>query len=205
MAISQGASGYADLSAGASGTNSTPYAGHLANSAPCGADVPAILTMATAQGTQAIPLSIPTGGPGAVQTDLAAGALAIPDDDAGGVASSVFVATRGRIKDLDVTIPAITHGWVGDLAIEISGPDGTTVRLADHPGGPDNGGDNFTGTVFDDEAAQNISQASAPYTGSFRPQADQLSRFDGKSRRGTWTLRVRDLSEGDAGTLQAGA
>ena len=44
------------------------------------------------------------------------------------------------------------HGWVGDLAIDLTGPDGTTVRLADHPGGPDNGGDNFTGTVFDDEA-----------------------------------------------------
>ena len=44
---------------------------------------------------------------------------------------------------------------------------------------------------------------AAPYTGNFKPQNDQLSRFDGKSRRGTWTLRVRDLFEGDVGTVRA--
>jgi Bacterial Ig-like domain len=57
------------------------------------------------------------------------------------------------------------------------------------------------GTVFDDEAATNITDGGAPYTGSFRPQNDQLSRFDGKRQEGTWTLRVRDLFEGVTGTL----
>ncbi len=110
------------------------------------------------------------------------------------------------IKDVDVRIPRITHGWVGDLKIELShtdGPTTTTVKLAEHPGGPDNSGKNFTDTVFDDEAAQNISSGTAPYTGSFRPQNDELSRFDGMNRQGTWTLRVRDLFEGDAGTLDS--
>jgi hypothetical protein len=55
--------------------------------------------------------------------------------------------------------------------------------------------------VFDDEAPANISQGAAPYTGAFRPQNDQLSRFDGQQQQGTWTLRVRDLFEGDTGTL----
>ena len=86
-----------------------------------------------------------------------------------------------------MSIPRITHGWVGDLAIELShtdGPTTTTVELAEHPGGPDNSGKNFTDTVFDDEAAQNISSGTAPYTGSFRPQNDELSRFDGKEQAG---------------------
>jgi subtilisin-like proprotein convertase family protein len=113
----------------------------------------------------------------------------------------VFVPDRGRIKDVNVTVAGIAHTWVGDLQVDITGPDGTTVRLADHPGGPNNQGNNFSGTVFDDETGTNISQGSPPYTGNFKPQNDQLSRFDGKSRRGTWTLRVRDLFEGDTGTL----
>jgi subtilisin-like proprotein convertase family protein len=114
----------------------------------------------------------------------------------------LFVPDRGRIKDVNVNVSGINHGWVGDLVIDITGPDGTTVRLADHPGGPNNSGNNFAGTVFDDQAGTNISEGSAPYTGSFTPQSDQLSRFNGKSRRGTWTLRVRDLFEADVGTLQ---
>jgi hypothetical protein len=75
--------------------------------------------------------------------------------------------------------------------------------LALRPGGAENSGDNFTNTVFDDEAAIGLGGrgSAAPYTGSFRPQGDRLSRFDGKQQQGTWTLRVTDLSAGDTGTL----
>ncbi|MBA3263593.1 MAG: S8 family serine peptidase, partial [Thermoleophilaceae bacterium] len=213
LAVTQGSSTYPTIvEDDGVGANSTRFAAHLANSATCGADVPATLAIASGAETQTVPLVLPTGEPGALQTNSAVGPqvpLAIPDDDAAGVSSSVFVPDRGRIKDLNVTIPGtggdpgIDHGWVGDLIIDITGPDGTAVRLADHPGGPDNDDDDFAGTIFDDEASQNISQGTAPYTGNFRPQNDQLSRFDGKSRRGTWTLRVRDLFEGDTGTLRA--
>jgi subtilisin-like proprotein convertase family protein len=104
-----------------------------------------------------------------------------------------------------VTLPSqgIVHPSDGDLVIDITGPDGTTVRLADHVRGPDYQGQGFSGTTFDDEAVNNISQGTAPFAGNFRPQSDQLSRFDGKSRRGTWTLRVRDLFAGGVGTLRA--
>ena len=43
--------------------------------------------------------------------------------------------------------------------------------------------------------------SAAPYTGSFRPQGDQLSRFDGKEQQGTWKLRVSDRYENDTGSL----
>jgi subtilisin-like proprotein convertase family protein len=209
LAVTQGSSAYPGLAGHDSLSSNTPrFAAHLANAATCGADVPATLAITSSSETQTIPFTVPTGAPGALQNDSSAQVpVAIPDDSAAGVSSSVFVGSRGRIKDLNVTIPGtlaspgIDHGWVGDLVIDITGPDGTTVRLADHPGGPDNNGKDFAGTVFDDQAVTNIAQGTAPYTGNFKPQNDQLSRFNGKSRRGWWTLRVRDLFEGDTGTV----
>jgi subtilisin-like proprotein convertase family protein len=206
LGVSQGSSAYPNIAGGGGvGANSTQFVAHLANAATCGADVGATLSIGTSVGTQTVPLVIPTGAPGGLQANASADVpKTIPDDSAAGIASSLFVPQRGRIKDLNVTIPAggIVHPAVGDLVIDLIGPDGTSVRLVDHPGGPDNSGAGFSGTTFDDEAATNIASATPPYTGNFRPQHDQLSRFDGKSRRGTWTLRVRDLFKGDVGTLR---
>jgi len=203
LTFAQPTSTYPDAGPGAASSNTTQFAGTLAPAAVCGADVSATLSLTTDQGSQDVPVVLPTGlpGPPVGLSKTHAPALAIPDDSAAGVTSTLNIANPGRIKDLDVSIPQLTHGWVGDLVIELTGPDGTTVRLADHPGGPDNSGKNFVDTVFDDEAPQNISSGAAPYTGSFRPQNDELSRFDGKDKQGDWRLRVRDLFEGDTGTL----
>jgi subtilisin-like proprotein convertase family protein len=147
---------------------------------------------------------LPTGAAGTPdpQSVAHAGGLVIPDDSSAGVTSTLTIPSPGRIKDLDVRIGRIAHGSVGDLVIDLIGPDGTAVTLARHVGGPDNTADDFVETVFDDEAPNSISSASAPYTGGVRPQGDQLSRFDGKDKRGTWQLRVRDLVEGDVGRLE---
>ena len=118
--------------------------------------------------------------------------------------STLFVPISGRIKDLDVRINSIDHSFVGDLKVELASPDNaTTVRLIEHVGGPNNGGDDLVDTVFDDEAATTVGSGSsaAPYTGSFRPQGDQLERFDGKEQQGTWKLRVSDRYENDTGSL----
>jgi subtilisin-like proprotein convertase family protein len=201
LTFSQGSSTWPNLAPGGVGTNNPTFAGALSAGASCGADVTATLSL-TAQG-QSVPITLPTGEsqPPTLATRAHSPPVAIPDDSAVGVTSTLAVTSPGRIKDLDVRIDSITHPFVGDLRIDLSGPDGTTVTLAEHPGGPDNAGRDFAGTVFDDEAATDISAAAAPYTGSFRPQNDQLSRFDGKQRDGTWTLRVRDLGEFATGTL----
>ena len=118
--------------------------------------------------------------------------------------STLFVPISGRIKDLDVRINSIDHSFVGDLKVELMSPDNaTTVRLIEHVGGPNNGGDDLVDTVFDDEAPTTIGAgaSAAPYTGSFRPQGDQLARFDGKEQQGTWKLRVSDRYENDTGSL----
>jgi subtilisin-like proprotein convertase family protein len=202
MAVTEDDSTWPNIGAGLSQTSEAAFEGQV--TAGCGEDVTPSLAITTAEGAHTVPLTLRTGAEGDPVTASATlgSGLTIFDDDAGGVSSTISIGTPGRVKDLDVRITNLQHPWVGDLRIDISGPDGTTVRLVEHPGGPDNGGKNFLNTVFDDEAPTAIS-TGAPYTGRFRPQNDQLSRFDGKQQQGTWTLRVRDLFQGDIGVLHS--
>jgi subtilisin-like proprotein convertase family protein len=196
-----------NIAAGASQPSDAGFEGQV--TAACGEDIKASLAVSTAQWPteqQTVPLTLPTGTEGAPvsasRTHPGAG-LVIPDDDAGGVASTINVGTTGPIRDVDVRVTELDHEWVGDLRMDLTAPDGTTVRLVEHPGGPDNSGKGFgfIDTWFDDEAPTAIS-IGAPYTGRFRPQNDQLSRFDGRQQpHSNWTLRVRDLFQGDEGTL----
>ena len=203
--VTQADSAYDDIPADTEQENTTDFEGMLATSAVCGVDATGTLDVTSTEGgTQPVPVTIPTGRPGPPTTQTKTETLPIPDDNAGGVASNLFVPVSGRIKDLDVRIDSIDHSFVGDLKVELTSPDNsTTVRLIEHVGGPNNGGDDLVDTVFDDEAPTVIGSAgsAAPYTGTFRPQGDQLSRFDGKQQQGTWKLRVSDRYENDTGSL----
>ncbi len=203
--MTQASSTYPDITADSDQENDIPFEGTLGGAAVCGVDATGLLDVTSVEGgTQSVPVSIPTGRAGPATTHSKTQTLAIPDDDAGGVVSTLFVPISGRIKDLDVRINSIDHSFVGDLKVELVSPDNaTTVRLIEHVGGPNNGGDDLVDTVFDDEAATTIGAGgtAAPYTGSFRPQGDQLGRFDGKEQQGTWKLRVSDRYENDTGSL----
>ncbi len=62
LSIAQAGSAYPAIAAGDGlGSNTTGFAGHLANAAVCGADVPATLAIASASGTQTVPIVLPTG------------------------------------------------------------------------------------------------------------------------------------------------
>ncbi len=100
------------------------------------------------------------------------------------------------IGDLNVLIN-LNHTCDNDLYIHLRGPDGTDILLTNRRGGY---GHNYTNTLFDDEAAKGIATASAPFTGTFRPEGS-LSGFDGKNARGTWQLIIEDRQSGDTGTL----
>ena len=205
VSLTQASSGYPDITADSDQENDTAFEGSLGSAAACGVDAMGMLDVTSAEGgTQSVPVTIPTGREGPATTHSRTQTLAIPDDDAGGVVSTLFVPISGRIKDLDVRINSIDHSFVGDLKVELVSPDNaTTVRLIEHVGGPNNGGDDLVDTVFDDEAATTVGSgtSAAPYTGSFRPQGDQLGRFDGKEQQGTWKLRVSDRYENDTGSL----
>ena len=91
----------------------------------------------------------------------------------------------------------ITHTWNSDLDMFLIAPDGTRVELATDVGAST---DNFTNTIFDQEAATIITGGAAPYTGSFRPEGD-LSVIYGTQSAGTWVLEVTDDADGDGGTI----
>jgi subtilisin-like proprotein convertase family protein len=202
--IEQADSAYDDITADAEQQNLTPYEATLSGATACGVDATGILDVTSAEGgVQPVPVTIPTGRPGPPTTHTKTQTIAIPDDNAGGVQSTLSVPVSGRIKDLDVTLN-VSHSFVGDLKVELTSPDNsTTVRLIEHVGGPNNGGNDLVDTVFDDEASTAIGAGAsiAPYTGSFKPQGDQLARFDGKEQQGAWKLRVSDRYENDTGSL----
>lgn len=205
VALDRATSAYPYIPAGGSASGSTPFRATLAGSATCGRDVAMTLDLAGDSGVAgSVPVTIPTGSVGApVSYTLPSANQPIPDDAVTGATSALLVRDAGVVKDVEVEIESLAHTWVGDLRITLTSPSGTTVVLADRPGGPRNSGDNLTGTVFSDGASQPLGSVSAPYTGSFRPPSDQLSRFDGEGEQGYWILRVSDLEPGDTGTLFA--
>ena len=107
-----------------------------------------------------------------------------------------FVAYGGLVQDVDVTLDVI-HTFDGDLDIYLVSPAGTAVELSTDNG---SGGDDFIGTVFDDEAVDPITGGAAPFTGLFQPEGN-LSDFDGELAAGAWFLSITDDAGGDVGTL----
>lgn len=98
----------------------------------------------------------------------------------------------------------IQHTWDADLTISLISPSGQEVVLSSNIGGD---GDNYgiscsDPTVFDDNAAMDISSGAPPYAGTFQP-LEPLSGFDdGSNPNGTWLLKMCDAEDQDMGTLQ---
>jgi subtilisin-like proprotein convertase family protein len=149
--------------------------------------VAAVFAIGTAAGAQA-----------AVTTTVASPDVPVDICDTCTVSSTLNFADHGRVLDVDALVD-ITHNWDADLVLSLS-HGGITVLLSNRQGG--SGGADYTGTVFDDEAAISIAEgyAYAPYTGSFRPQ-EALAAFVNQDVFGDWTLTVTDSEAGDAGTL----
>ncbi|UOE40351.1 proprotein convertase P-domain-containing protein [Chryseobacterium suipulveris] len=115
----------------------------------------------------------------------------------GVVTNSVISQTGiGNITKVKVKVN-LTHTWVGDVEMKLIGPDNTEVMLANRRG---SSGDNYTNTIFDDDATTAISSGTPPFTGTFKPESP-LSAFNGKPITGNWTLRITDKANGDGGQL----
>jgi subtilisin-like proprotein convertase family protein len=115
------------------------------------------------------------------------------------VTSTLFVPDSITILDLDVALN-ISHTYVEDLIVDLTSPEGTTVNLF---GGIGGGGENFTDTVLDDDAATSINSGSPPFTGSYKPN-EFLSAFNLEDGQGTWTLTVTDTyPAADSGMLNS--
>ena len=133
--------------------------------------------------------------------------LRIPAEPATGHAwmndAVIEVPVSFDVIDLDVEI-TLTHTSVFDLQLFIEGPDGTRLTLNYYD--PDHEffeGQDYTGTIFDDEADTPIESAQAPFTGRFKPRAPaELSIFDGRDPQGLWAIQIYDAWHANIGTLQ---
>jgi subtilisin-like proprotein convertase family protein len=110
--------------------------------------------------------------------------------------STLQVDSSLTIGDLDVQLN-IVHTFDGDLWLALVSPQNDTVVLSAHRG---EDGENYTNTIFDDEATTPIGDGTPPFTGSFIPD-ESLAAFDGHDAQGTWRLVVYDWSVQDEGQL----
>jgi subtilisin-like proprotein convertase family protein len=107
-----------------------------------------------------------------------------------------FNGVVGAVTDVNVKLN-ITHTYVGDLVITLADPADAKVTLFSNV---NIGGQNFSDTIFDDQAATPIDLGTAPFAGSYQPNGF-LGAFNGAVPNGTWTLSVSDVGPGDTGTL----
>ena len=120
----------------------------------------------------------------------------IPDNSTTGVISSIQINNNLLITDVNVSL-SINHPWIGDLTLSLISPKGTEVILVESR---DDEGDNYTNTIFDDNADQTILSGSAPYTGSFKPQ-NSLTILNSEDSYGEWQLKAVDGGPSDIGSI----
>jgi len=124
--------------------------------------------------------------------------LAIPDNTPAGVASTVVATSLYDVIDVNVLVN-ITHTYTGDLDLFLIGPDGTSVELSSDNG---SSGNNFTNTLFDDDAATSVTSGTAPFTGSYQPE-QPLSVLNGLPASGSWVFKAVDDAGIDTGTIDS--
>lgn len=152
-------------------------------------------------------------------------AYSIPDQNAGantGCSFGIGVTSAISIPAgvLPTTVPSgklsvrvnIRHPFVSDLRVILVAPGGGTLVLAAGNGG---NGDDFTNTVFADEASTSIAAATAPFTGAYKPSGNMslnclitptAATFGAMgggniAPTGNWRLRVFDGGTNDTGSL----
>lgn len=189
---------FPDIPSGGSGSSNAPhYAITVAGSVPCGTAIQFQVAYTTDQGPSTANFSIVVGSP------TTATVLYNPTDvpksipDAGSTSSVVNVVDTHTIQDVNVTVNLL-HTNDADVDLFLLGPGGSpSVELSTDNGGT---GDNYTNTVFDDQASTSITAASSPFTGTFHPEGN-LSTVNGMAANGVWTLSVGDDTAGNLGTL----
>ena len=100
------------------------------------------------------------------------------------------------IQDLDIMID-IEHTYLEDLTIYLESPDGIQYILTSELGDSKN---DYSNTVFDQEATQSISAGIPPFTGNFRP-LQNIAETYGNSALGIWKLIIQDNYVEDTGRL----
>lgn len=126
------------------------------------------------------------------------------------------IGTLGSCVTIDNVEINLDHTWVGDIGILLIGPGGQVLELSTGNGGP---GDDYTNTVFSDQAGDFITTGAPPFTGSFKPEGRVTNlnnpynnapalgthtfanTYNGLNADGVWTLYINDYVAADVGLL----
>jgi len=100
------------------------------------------------------------------------------------------------IVDLDVLVN-IEHTWLEDLSLYLLSPNNKEYLLSSGLGESE---DDYTQTLFDQEAESDIFEGSAPFTGSFKP-LQSIEELYGTSPKGLWKLKIEDQFVEDSGRV----
>lgn len=150
--------------------------------------------------------------------------IAIPDNNATGVSSTINVAgipVGSTIDSIRVNVN-LAHTWISDAMLTLQSPNGQVVNLVSNRGGS---ADNFTNTVISSNAAnQSFASGTAPFSSLFRadgattvcgtgagclqitpsvmPTTSSFSALGtGITGNGNWILRAYDDEAAISGTL----
>ena len=103
----------------------------------------------------------------------------------------------------------ISHTWVGDLGVNLTGPGCMVSGIIDRPGAPAStfgcSGSDILVTLDDESGNGDVELGCDPavtpaIAGNFQPTSP-LSACDGAPVAGDWTLTVTDSVGGDSGRL----
>jgi len=229
VSILDGTATYPAITAGGSAAPTDFFIVKAPPAAPCGASLNFTITVTSTLGVTARVFTLRLGAPGApgppvIYTKSAVG-LSIPNAAPTGVSDTMTITDDFEIADLNFRVDSITHTATGDVTVGLKGPSGYGTDLISATSGltglGGGAGDHFTSTVIDDSAPGELTtapNAAAPFTGSWKPVGNnpslstvglpadpvgQLSRLNGTSTMGTWTVRVSDQAQftNAAGTL----
>jgi subtilisin-like proprotein convertase family protein len=114
--------------------------------------------------------------------------------------SNLTIDNSFLITDADLTLD-ITFANDPDLEAYLVLPDGTEVRLFRNVGTTGTR-QNFTGTVFDDQAPTPIDIGGPPFSGRFRPQ-EPLDALNGRDAVGSYGLKIVNKSATLVGNLNS--
>ena len=195
-------SAYPDIPPGAAASNTNPFRLVVNSGQTCGAALQFTQVVRYYPARQVnLAVSLPVGF--LWTSSFSASDLPQNITDLPGSPAAARLAVTPQITPQNVSVHvSISHPRVSDLTLRLLPPGypaagSPAITLSDANGGA---GANYQQTLFDDQASQSISQGSAPFTGSFRPQ-QALSALNGKPAEGNWQLQVTNQVSGVSGQV----
>jgi subtilisin-like proprotein convertase family protein len=137
--------------------------------------------------------------------------VSVPDASAVGATHTIPVSLPAGavISNMRVTMN-LTHTWISDMIINLRAPNGQVLNLFNAHGGS---GDNLVNTIISSTGTASLASGTAPFTGTYAAtaavgvgptgNASTAANFAALygTPNGNWILSMRDLFDGDLGTL----